>query len=153
MAEEVIVHHGASIAVSGLDKADEAFLAALVRGEFGVDDAEDTGKQLVQRARLMHAFLADPESIEIARVCLDAFGVDPDAEVVIRAMVSGWLRELYGAAPFPSASAVGDPPARWHGSSSGSTYWPLRNARQPSEACTTAWSLRGSCLRTRGPTA
>ena len=114
MADEVIVHHGAPIRASGLPKDDEAFLAAVVRGEFGADDEEDTGPQLIQRARLMHVFLTDPEDVELGRWALEIFGVEPDDEAT-GAMVDGWLREIYGAAPFPSASAVEGLLRRWLG--------------------------------------
>jgi len=96
VAEEIIVHHGAPITVSGLGKAKEAFLAALVQGEFGVDDDQDTYAQFTLRARMTHAFPASPESIEIARECLEIWDLEPD-DGTTRAMVSGWLRELYGA--------------------------------------------------------
>jgi hypothetical protein len=96
VAEEVIVHHRASIAVSGLGKADEAFLAALVRSEFGVDDSQDTAPQLVLRAQMTHAFSTAPESVELARMALGVFDVEPDDEAT-RAMVDWWLGKLYGA--------------------------------------------------------
>ena len=119
MAEDVLVHHGASITASGLGEVDEAFLAALVRGEFRVDDDEDAGPHLILRARLMHAFPMDTEAFELGRQVLGLFGVEPDDEAT-RAMVDGWLDELYGA-PSLSASAVGGPMQRWPGLSSAST--------------------------------
>jgi hypothetical protein len=97
VAEEIIVHHGASIAVSGLGKADEAFLAALVRGEFGVDDDGDTVAQAQLRARLTHAFMKyDPEYLDAAAQTLDIFDLKPEDEAT-RTMVAGWLDEIYGA--------------------------------------------------------
>jgi hypothetical protein len=96
VAEDVLVHHGASITASGLGEVDEAFLAALVRGEFGVDDDEDAGPHLILRARLMHAFPMDTEAFELGRQALGLFGVEPDDEDT-RAIVDGWLDELYGA--------------------------------------------------------
>jgi hypothetical protein len=97
VAEEVIVHHGASIAVSGLGRADEAFLAALVRGEFGVDADGDTVAQAQLRARLTHAFMKDdPEYFDAAAQTLDIFDLKPEDEAT-RTMVAGWLDEIYGA--------------------------------------------------------
>jgi hypothetical protein len=96
VAEEVIVHHGASIAVSGLGRADEAFLAALVRSEFGVDDSQDTAPQLKLRAQMTHAFSTDSGAVELARMVLGVFDVETDDEAT-RAMVDGWLDEIYGA--------------------------------------------------------
>jgi hypothetical protein len=96
VVEEIIVHHGASIAVSGLGEADEAFLAALVRGEFGVDHEEDTFAQYMLRARMTHAFPADEEAAYWAREALALNEEVPDDEA-IREMVSGWLDEIYGA--------------------------------------------------------
>jgi hypothetical protein len=96
VAEEIIVHHGASITVSGLDKADEAFLAALVRGEFRVDHEGDIFAQYMLRARMTHAFPVDEEAAHWGREAWALNEEAPDDEA-IREMVSGWLRELYGA--------------------------------------------------------
>jgi hypothetical protein len=96
MPEEVIVHRGVPIRTTGLDEDDEAFLAALVRGEFGADDDQDSYAQFTLRARMAHAFPASPESIEIAREFLEFWDLGPDDETT-RTMVSGWLQELYGA--------------------------------------------------------
>jgi hypothetical protein len=41
MSEGVLAHHGAGISASGLDAEDEAFLAALVRGELPMNDEDD----------------------------------------------------------------------------------------------------------------
>ena len=121
MAEEAIVHHGAPIRASGLDEADEAFVAALVRGELGVDQGEDTPSQIKLRSRLTHAFSTDPEDLDAATYMLGIWDLEPDDEAT-RAMVRGWLDEIYGArAPFPSADAAEGPMQRWPGLSSAST--------------------------------
>lgn len=96
MAEEAIVHHGAPIGASGLDEADEAFVAALVRGELGVDQDEDTLSQIELRSRLTHAFMTDPEALDAATYILGIWDLEPDDEAT-RAMVRGWLDEIYGA--------------------------------------------------------
>ena len=96
MAEEVIVHHGASIAVSGLGEADEALLAALVRGEFGVDPEGDTFAQYMLRARMTHAFPVPEEAAYWGREALALNEEAPDDQA-IRERVSGWLDEIYGA--------------------------------------------------------
>jgi len=97
---DVLVHRGTGISVSGLDAETSAFLAALVRGEFGVSDEHDTFGQMVLRARMMHAFATDPGRLDTARTALELFermrGAGPDDEGT-RKMVSGWLKELYGA--------------------------------------------------------
>jgi hypothetical protein len=92
----VLAHRGAAIASTTLGPEDEAFLAALARGEFPVNDEHDNFAQICLRARMSHAFPADTDSLRVARQVLGIFDLEPD-DRAIREMVAGWLAELYGA--------------------------------------------------------
>jgi hypothetical protein len=92
---DVIAHHGARVTRRGLDAENEAFLAALVRGEFPPDDENDSPAQIVLRCRMQHAFATDAERLDVARRVLEIWDLEPDAGT--KKMVGGWLEELYGA--------------------------------------------------------
>jgi hypothetical protein len=98
VGKDVIAHYGAAVVDTGLAEDDEAFLAALTLGKLSVNDEDDTATRLLLRSQMTHAFTTDPEQLELARQVLSIFGEEPDDQGT-RKMVSGWMRELYGAPP------------------------------------------------------
>ena len=88
MSEGVLAHHGAGISASGLDAEDEAFLAALVRGELPMNDEDDLFSQIILRCHIQHAFTTEAERLDVARTVLRIWDRKPDDAGTIK-MVSG----------------------------------------------------------------